>query len=80
MTAEERRHCVILRLRKPQPAVAARDLDPEGADPSERLDHLVTDGAFSIDGFRIDFLNQQQAESVEKFFRVPRSSPESMQR
>ena len=55
----------ITRIRKPEPAVFRRDLDPEGAHVAEFLDVLLGNLARAVDHVRIDAL-EELAQRVEE--------------
>src|SRR5690606_37212444 len=53
-------------LGEPETAVLARDLDPEGAEPVQPLDHVLGEPAVGLDGLGVHLLRQEATELLEE--------------
>src|SRR2546422_4842536 len=60
----------VRQRREAEPAVFARDLDPEGAQIAQAMDHGFGDLALAVDAVRVD-LAEQPLELVEERLRPP---------
>jgi hypothetical protein len=52
--SHDRQRADVRQIREPEPAVLPRDLDAEGAELREPVEHLLRDPALSVDGVAID--------------------------
>ena len=62
MLAKQHRCPGVIRLTQPQSTVAHRDLDTEGTESGQAIDHIIWNFPFTINGIGIDMVFEKRVE------------------